>query len=77
MRDNMAASRVQQFLEEAGCRKRPPPAGGEQPPPTKQLLLPVYLFLEHGKLEAREVRCLVRCGAEGWKSGWNYQIGCH
>lgn len=66
MRANMAASRVQQFLEEAGCRKRPAPAGGEQPP-AKQLLLPVYLFLEHGKLEAREVRCLVRWGAERWK----------
>ncbi|PRW45263.1 expressed protein isoform A [Chlorella sorokiniana] len=50
----MAASGVQQFLEEAGCRKRAAPSGGEQPPAAKQLFLPVYLFLEHGKLEARE-----------------------
>lgn len=52
----MAASRVQQFLEQAGCRKRAAPADSEQPPAAKQLFLPVYLFLEHGKLEAREVR---------------------
>ena len=59
----MAASRVQQFLEQAGCRKRAAPADSEQPPAAKQLFLPVYLFLEHGKLEAREVRATEQAAA--------------
>ncbi len=65
----MAASRVQQFLEQAGCRKRAAPAGGEQPPAAKQALLPVYLFLEHGKLEAREVSN-VCWGLKQWDQQW-------